>query len=122
VDQTAEPIATTDAGHQRSFFGLVGAQRTIGPLAVGVVDIDPEHVLEVAAVEDQQPVETLERTVRTKRSAIAFAFGACTGVFTIGIPSLRKTSSKRAAVLAVAVADQEAEARVVGAIDSGSPS
>src|SRR5213593_2819351 len=35
-----------------------------------------------------------ERTVRTNRSAIAFAFGARTGVFTIRMPSLRKTSSK----------------------------
>src|SRR5713226_837971 len=34
------------------------------------------------------------RTVRTKRSAIALAFGARTGVFTIRMPSLRKTSSK----------------------------
>src|SRR6266540_2502061 len=34
------------------------------------------------------------RTVRTKRSAIAFAFGARTGVFTIRSPSLRNTSSK----------------------------
>src|SRR6266540_2813038 len=32
--------------------------------------------------------------VLTNRSAIAFAFGARTGVFTIRIPSLRKTSSK----------------------------
>src|SRR5712691_1870986 len=35
-----------------------------------------------------------ERTVLTKRSAIAFAFGARTGVFTVRMPSLRKTSSK----------------------------
>src|SRR5205823_6453492 len=35
-----------------------------------------------------------ERIVRTNRSAIAFAFGARTGVFTIRMPSLRKTSSK----------------------------
>src|SRR6266540_3820898 len=34
------------------------------------------------------------RAVRTKRSAIAFAFGARTGVFTIRMPSVRKTSSK----------------------------
>src|SRR6266542_4099746 len=34
------------------------------------------------------------RAVRTKRSAIAFAFGARTGVLTIRMPSLRKTSSK----------------------------
>jgi hypothetical protein len=35
-----------------------------------------------------------ERTVRTKRSAIAFAFGARTGVRMISIPTLRKTVSK----------------------------
>src|SRR6266540_2658135 len=35
-----------------------------------------------------------EPTVRTNRSAIAFAFGDRTGVFTIRMPSLRKNSSK----------------------------
>jgi hypothetical protein len=35
-----------------------------------------------------------ERTVRTNRSAIAFAFGERSGVFTIRMPSLRNTSSK----------------------------
>ena len=29
------------------------------PLAVVVVDVDPQHPFEVTAVEDQQPVETL---------------------------------------------------------------
>jgi hypothetical protein len=64
------------------------------PLAVVVVDVETEDALEVAA-DDQQPVETLERIVRTKRSAIAFAFGARTGVWTTRMPSLRNTSSKR---------------------------
>jgi hypothetical protein len=32
--------------------------------------------------------------VPTKRSAIAFAFGARTGVLTISMPSLAKTASK----------------------------
>src|SRR5207249_11599997 len=67
----------------------------VRPLGVVVVDVDAEHTLEVAVVEDQQPVERhSERTVLTKRSAIAFAFGARTGVFTVRMPSLRKTSSK----------------------------
>jgi hypothetical protein len=44
-------------------------------LAVVVVDVDAENMLEMAAVEDQQPVEALRAEVRTKRSAIAFAFG-----------------------------------------------
>ncbi|MDP9295010.1 MAG: hypothetical protein M3O90_11410, partial [Actinomycetota bacterium] len=49
-------------------------------------------------LEDQQPVEALERTVRTKRSAMAFAFGARTGVRTILICSLQDLV-ERAAVL-----------------------
>jgi hypothetical protein len=52
-----------------------------------------------------------ERTVLTKRSAIAFACGARTGVFSIRMPSLRTTSSKEG-VFAVAVADQEAGALI----------
>ncbi len=35
-----------------------------------------------------------ERIVLTKRSAMALAFGARTGVFTLRMPSLRKISSK----------------------------
>jgi hypothetical protein len=62
-------------------------------LTVVVVDVDVKHALEVAAVEDQQPVETLGAHRADERSAIAFAFGARTGVFTIRTPSPRKTSS-----------------------------
>src|SRR6266536_1560485 len=52
-----------------------------------------------------------ERAVRTKRSAIAFAFGARTGVLMISMPSLRKTGVEVARVLAVAIADKEAKRR-----------
>jgi hypothetical protein len=48
--------------------------------------------------------------VRTKRSATAFAFGARTGVFTIRIALAAEDLVERAAVVAVAVADQEADA------------
>jgi hypothetical protein len=48
--------------------------------------------------------------VRTNRSAIAFAFGARTGVVTIRMPSLRKTASKEPLYLAVAVVDQKPRA------------
>jgi hypothetical protein len=44
-----------------------------------------------------------ERTLRTNRSAIAFAVGERSGVFTIRMPSQRKTSSKGPLVLAVAI-------------------
>src|SRR4051812_16396214 len=63
------------------------------PLAVVVIHEDAGKVLEVASVEDQQSRQS-ERTVRTNRSAIAFARGARIGVLTIWMPSLRKTSSK----------------------------
>src|SRR6266545_2892318 len=56
------------------------------------------------------------RTVRRKRSAIAFAFGARTGVLTIRMLSLRKTFAEGAAVLAVAVTEQEADALVRGIV------
>ena len=61
---------------------------------VVVVDVDAEDVLKVAAVENQQPIQALRADSADEPSAIAFAFGARTGVFTIRIPSLRKTSSK----------------------------
>ena len=64
VDEAAEPVASADLTRRRSFLSLVefgwpefdGAVR---PLAVVMVDVDAEHAFEVAAVEDQQPVETL---------------------------------------------------------------
>src|SRR6266511_3518265 len=56
------------------------------------------------------------RSVRTQRSAQAFAFGACTGVLMTSIASLRKTSSEAAAELAVAIVDQEAE-RLLPAVE-----
>jgi hypothetical protein len=52
-----------------------------------------------------------ERAVRTKRSAIAFAFGDLIGVLMISTPSLRRTLSKVTRELAVAVADEEANGR-----------
>jgi hypothetical protein len=59
-----------------------------------VVGVDAKDVLEVAPVQTSSQSRHSERTVRTNRSAIAFAFGARTGVLTIRMPWLRKTSSK----------------------------
>src|SRR5512133_3902939 len=52
------------------------------------------------------------RTVLTKRSAIAFAFGARSGVLTIRMPSLRKTSLKGPLYLLSRFTNQEADAVV----------
>ncbi len=61
----------------------VQLESAVRPLAVVVLHEDAMHVLELAAVEDQQPVEALRANCATNRSAIAFACGARTGVFTI---------------------------------------
>jgi hypothetical protein len=76
-------------------------------LLVAVADVDAEDVLELAAPEDEEPVEASRRTLPTQRSAWAFAFGAWTGVRMISMLSLRKIASK-APLNFVAVVDQEA--------------
>jgi hypothetical protein len=67
-----------------------------------VLKVDVQDALEVATVDDQQPVEHSARAVLTNRSAMAFACGARTGVLTTRMPALRKLV-ERAGVLAVAV-------------------
>jgi hypothetical protein len=115
VDEAAEAIAAADLARRRSFSSLVGFwcplfEGTMRPLAVVVVDVDAEHAFEVTRVKDQQPVETLgthspdealgdrvrfRRSQRRPHDPDALA----TEDFVEG-----------AAVLAVAVADQEAGA------------
>ncbi len=99
VDETSELVAAADlpAGRSCLLLGLGRAEleRTMRPLGVVVVDVDAQHPFEVASVQDQQPVETVGAHGADEAfGAIAFAFGARTGVFTIRIRSLRKTSSK----------------------------
>src|SRR4051794_21620917 len=64
VDEAAEPVAAADLtrGRSRSLYVRVGRtefDRAVGPLTVVMVDVDAQHAFELAAVEDQQPVETL---------------------------------------------------------------
>ena len=58
-----------------------------------MVDVDQEHPFEVTRLRISSQSRHSARTVLTKRSAIAFAFGARIGVFTIRIRSLQKISS-----------------------------
>jgi hypothetical protein len=51
----------------------------MGPPTVVVMDIDAENVLELAAADDQQPSRHSRRTLPTRRSMWAFAFGAPDG-------------------------------------------
>ena len=79
VEEPAEAVVMLDAGSwradetelPRTRIGRLELERAVRPVAVAV-DEDPQHTLKMASVHDQQPVEALGRTVRTKRSAIAF--------------------------------------------------
>jgi hypothetical protein len=62
-------------------------------MAVVVIE-DPKDSLEMAPVQDHEPVEAFGAAVRTNRSAIAFAVGARIGVRMISTASLAKTVSK----------------------------
>ena len=58
MEEAAEPVAAVDfaARRLRRRFAGVGwlkLERSVRPLGVVVVDVDAEHVFEVAAVEDQ---------------------------------------------------------------------
>jgi hypothetical protein len=115
VDEAAEAVAAVDPARLRSFWRLmrVGGTKfkaTMRPLAVVVVRVDTEHLFAVATVEDQQPVQTLgadgpdealRDRIRLRRSHRRLhdpdAFTA-------------ENLIERAAVLAVAVADEKTDA------------
>jgi hypothetical protein len=63
VDEAAEAIAAVDIAAGRSLdfwgFGLIKREPAVRAFAVVVLDVDPQNVFEMAAAEDQQPVETL---------------------------------------------------------------
>jgi len=60
-----------------------------------VVGEDAEDALEARRFMIRSQSRHSARTVRMKRSAVAFAFGARTGVLMIRMPSLEKTASSR---------------------------
>jgi hypothetical protein len=62
VDQTAEAVVAVDLADgwcRRWFRGWrdLEVERAMRSLPVVVLDVDTQHAVEVAAVEDQQPVE-----------------------------------------------------------------
>jgi hypothetical protein len=69
-------------------------ERPVRMVDVVVLDIDPQDLLEVAAPDDQQPVQALgaHRPDPTFRMGVPFA--ACTGVISTSAPFEQNTSSK----------------------------
>jgi hypothetical protein len=100
VEQTAELVATPDlAWWRRLGWRRFGERRTLVERAVRTVlvvvaDVGAYGLLEVAAAEDQDPVEAFASQASHPRSACAFARGARTGVRMTRMPSERNTSSK----------------------------
>ena len=98
VEQAAELVAALDLarGRERGLrrIGRLQVERAVRPLAVVVVGVDANDVPEVAAVQDQQPVETLGADRSDEPLSDRVRLGARTGVFRIRMSSLRKPSSK----------------------------
>ena len=72
----------------------------MGAVVVVMVFVLPKRGHGVALVEDQDAVEEFATNVPTKRSAIAFALGACTGVLMTRMSVAVKTASNAAVNLA----------------------
>jgi hypothetical protein len=125
VDEAADAVAAVDRARAGWILFTVASwwqqvEGAVRPLGVVVVDEDAQHLLEVAAIENQQPVETfgadgadepLGDRVRLRRPHRRLddpdAFAA-------------EDLVEGAAVLAVAVANQEADA-LVGEVEAEVP-
>ena len=81
-------------GSRWLLLGRFERERTVWPVSVVMGGVDAEHLLEVAAVDDQDPVEALAAESCDPTLGVRFAFGARIGVRMILMPSLWKTSSK----------------------------
>jgi hypothetical protein len=124
VDKAAEAVVATDLpdGRCRCRRWLprlrwLEVERAVGPLRVVVLDVDAQDAFEVAAVEDQQPVEALD----ARGSNEPLGDGVCLRrpPWRLDDPdaSAAEDLVERAGVLAVAVADQQAHA-LVGEIEA----
>ena len=97
MDEAAEAVVSTDLADGRRWLctlrweELEGAVR---PVRVVVVDEDAQNAFEVAAVEDQQPVQTFDPDGSDETLGDGVCCGARTGVLTIRMPPLWTTSSK----------------------------
>ena len=106
VDQPAEQVAAADpvevdhVGHWLLVARRPLAERrplpegAVRPVLVVMPGEGREDVVEVAAADDQEPVEAFTRTLPTQRSACARARGARTGALITRMPWERKTASK----------------------------
>ena len=77
VRESAEQVAPVDLGLRilasegrfDSWIRRLQPERPVRAVGVVALDVDPQHLLKVAAADDQQPVQALGPTVRIQRSA-----------------------------------------------------
>jgi hypothetical protein len=108
VDEAAKAVASVHAGQRRgrvtssgSGGGSVGrleVERTVRPPVVVMVNVNAEHVLELAAADNEEPVETLSADAADPAFDVRVRVGR-TGARMILTPSLAKTASNAAANL-----------------------
>jgi hypothetical protein len=77
MQQTAEQVTSThpavvilaDDGQPGGWSWPGTPERPVGTVAAGMLDLDPEHLLQMAAADEHQPVRHWVRTVPTQPSA-----------------------------------------------------
>jgi hypothetical protein len=91
------PAWVTFAGDRqgRGGVGRLKVQRPVRAMPVVVLDVEPQHLLEMAAPDDQQPVQALGTDGANPAFRVGVGVGgACTGVNSTWAPTERNTSSK----------------------------
>jgi hypothetical protein len=83
-------------GHFAERCGHLESKAAVRPMLVVMPDVVAKDCFEMMTAKNERPVGHSSRTVRTQRSAIAFARGDLTGVLITSIPSEANTSSKLA--------------------------
>ena len=90
-----------------SWVGRLKAERAVRSLGVVVVDVHPQDVFKVAAVEDEQPVEALRADRSDETFGDRVRFRRPNGCFHDPDLFAAEHLVERTGVLAVSVADQE---------------
>jgi hypothetical protein len=121
VKQTAEQVTpadlgrliVADEGRSRGWVRRLKAKRPVRPMGVVVLNVDSEHVLEVAASEDQQPVQALSAHRPDPALSVSVRVGGRTGVRSTSAPSEQNRSSNVRLNFAFGRAPQSAAAILV---------
>jgi len=115
VDESAEEVVTTHADarwrlpDRDAAFERLETERSVGSVLVVVPPVDAEHVLEVAAAEDEDPVEAVGADGPHPALGVGVRVGRLDGRADHGDALGAEHLVERAAELLVAVVDQESE-------------